>query len=198
MEVVMPGSRIARRIGIDRNPLRRRSDRVEAWLRLVVLTTVLLAAPFVVWGTSHVAYRNAVAAAQRELHQTRYRVTAVLLEDATGLYYSDTVRPQPESVQARWTAPDGTPRTGQVLVPSPANAGSEVRVWTNRHGDLADPPESHDPVSTAVTAGLAAFAGLGAVAACLLLVIRLGLNRRRMAIWQTEWIIVEPRWSGRR
>ena len=43
-------------------------------------------------------------------------------------------------VDARWRAPDGQVRTGEVFVLVGAAAGSTVLVWTNQAGQLADPP----------------------------------------------------------
>ena len=45
-----PGTRLARcarRLGFDRNPLRRRTDRVEAAIRLATLILLLVAVPIV-------------------------------------------------------------------------------------------------------------------------------------------------------
>jgi hypothetical protein len=47
-------------------------------------------------------------------------------------------------------------------------------------------------------AGFATALALLALIACLRLVVRNRLNKRRLAGWQTEWTLIEPRWSGRR
>src|SRR5215471_468881 len=36
---------LARRLGLDRNPLRRRSDRAEAWIRIALVLAFLIGAP---------------------------------------------------------------------------------------------------------------------------------------------------------
>ena len=49
--------------------------------------------------------------------------------------------------QARWKAPDGQVRTGQVFVLSGAPAGSTVMVWVNQAGQLTDSPLQHSQVT---------------------------------------------------
>ena len=48
---------------------------------------------------------------------------------------------------ARWKAPDGQVRTGQVFVPAGTPAGSTVMVWANQAGQLTDPPLQHSQVT---------------------------------------------------
>src|SRR6185503_606504 len=128
-----------------------------------------------------------------------YPVDAVLLEDAVGLAY---VRGEeagwPVPARARWTAPDGHQRTGDVVTDTAADAGTVIVIWTDVHGDIVDTTHGRTPAGAAVGAGLAVTLGVGAVYTSLLLVIRRTLHRRRMASWQLEWTVVEPRWSGRR
>ena len=38
-------TRLARALGLDRNPLRRASDRAEAWIRIALLAVFLIAGP---------------------------------------------------------------------------------------------------------------------------------------------------------
>jgi hypothetical protein len=191
-------NRLARRIGLDRNPLRRRTDRVEAWLRLVLAFALAICGPVLVCWVGAVAYRSALAAAEHD-RERLFAVDAVLMEDAVGLAY---VRGEdgvwPVSVMARWTAPNGGQRTGKVVTETAGAAGSVVVIWTDARGDLVDTANSPSPSGAALGAGLATALGLAAVYASVLLVIRRSLNRRRMASWQLEWAVVEPRWSSRR
>jgi hypothetical protein len=68
----------------------------------------------------------------------------VLLQNAPATLYSEYV--QPEAL-ARWTAPDGSPRTGQVAVNRGARAGSTVPVWTSDSGRPTSPPLRRDQVT---------------------------------------------------
>jgi hypothetical protein len=191
-------NRLARRLGLDRNPLRRRTDRVEAWLRLALACAVVLCGPVLIGWAGTAAYRSVLAATDRERARL-YQVDAVLLQDAVGLAY---VRGEeagwPVPTRARWTAPDGRQRTGELVTETAAPAGSEIVIWTDLHGDIVDTTHGRTPAGAAVGAGLAVGLAIAGVYSSLLLVIRRSLNRRRMASWQLEWTVVEPRWSGRR
>jgi hypothetical protein len=57
----MPGrprglTRLARALGLDRNPLRRATDRAEAWIRAGLLAVFLIAGPMVALSAGHWAY----------------------------------------------------------------------------------------------------------------------------------------------
>jgi len=199
MEVAMLARWIVRRLGLDGNPLRRRTDRVETWLTVAMTAALLVTGPFVVWKAGTAAHRSTVSAIERDNRQPRFRLHAVLLADVVDSRDAgELVRPQYEPVAASWTAPDGTPRTGQVVPQFPADAGTAILIWTNGRGELTRPPHPHNPTGAALKAGLGAAVGLVTGVACLLLLIRRRLDMRRMASWQIEWIFVEPRWSGRR
>src|SRR5271165_690061 len=63
----MPGrrpttARLARFLGFDRNPLRRGSDRAEAWIRVSLLAAFLIAGPLAALGAGHWAYHAGIAA----------------------------------------------------------------------------------------------------------------------------------------
>ena len=191
--------RIARGLGLDRNPLRRRSDRIGRWTTLAMALVVLVTGPLLVWRTGKAAYRSTAAAVARDRQQQRFAVDAVLQQDAVITDAADgrTVW-QPDPVPARWTAPDGTARTGPVRPDTGGPAGSVVVIWTDRHGDLVAPPTRRDPVVTAIAAGMATAGITGGAVGLLALLVRRRRHRRRMADWQFEWMLVEPRWSGRR
>jgi hypothetical protein len=184
---------------VDRNPLRRRTDRIEAWVTIAVMSVVLLVAPVVAWRAGAVAYDGEYSASEREKHVQRFQVEAVLLEDTSDhvvAYGQAGVWQDP--VPARWTAPDGRSRTGSVVPQSRGSAGTTIPIWTDPQGNLLAPPASYSPHALAFGAGLAAALGLVGTAALVLMLIRKRLDERRMTSWQTEWMLVEPGWSGRR
>ena len=196
-----PGRRLARRLGVDRNPLRRRTDRVEASVTLVVALMLLALGPVVVWRVSAAGYHDAASAAERDRRRQLFEVPAVLLDDSakylTGSDGSDAP-PAQGPVPARWTAPDGSPRTGAVVPLADARAGATVPITVDARGDAVQPPVSADPVGSAISLGCAAGITLVAVAGGVLALTRTMLNRRRMRDWQHGWLVVERRWSGRR
>ncbi|GIJ72606.1 Rv1733c family protein [Virgisporangium ochraceum] len=189
--------RCARRAGIGRNPLRRPTDRFETWFTVLLTIAVLVTAPFAVWWCAGDAYERATSAADRQ-RDMLFLVQAVLLADADRAertYTDDGATLL--LVPARWTAPDGTVRTGQLEPPAYGRAGSTVAIWTDIRGNPMQPPTSN-PLGASVGVGLAVTSFAVVVYACVLAAVRRSLNRRRMAAWQREWRSVEPRWSGRR
>jgi hypothetical protein len=55
--------RLARALGLDRNPLRRATDRAEAWIRVGLLGIFLIAGPMATLGAGHWAYHAAITMA---------------------------------------------------------------------------------------------------------------------------------------
>ena len=185
--------RVLRGRRLDRNPLRRRSDRVETAVFGVLLAVFLAAAPFAAHAAGSWAYATSARAAQAEQAKVRH-VPATLL--AAAPVWTSTVAPD---VAARWRAPDGQVRTGEVFVPAGAAAGSTILVWINRAGQLADPPLGTSQL--AARAQMAAYAAAGSLAVILIAagwLARRSLDRRRLAAWDSDWLANGPRWSQRR
>jgi hypothetical protein len=185
----------------DRNQLRRRTDRIEARIIVIMLACMLLGAPILAVLVGH----TVLAAGTRKEQAaaaTLYRVPARLLTGPTkaealgsgqfSIVWSGTAR-------ARWTAPDGTQRTGEINVSSGANAGSTAWLWTNVDGRAASPPISR-PALTALAITLAAVTPLllGLLLAVGYRVARFGLDRSRLAEWERAWWLIGPEWTGRR
>ncbi|HEY6278354.1 MAG TPA: hypothetical protein VIX86_18715 [Streptosporangiaceae bacterium] len=192
------GGNLARRMRrwrLDRNPLRRPADRVEALLLAALAVAFLVSAPL----AAVAAGQSAAAAARHTEHvQASWRpATAVLLRNA----------PDPAQAQAslaplvlaRWRAPDGVARTGEVYAQAGARAGSSVPIWVTRSGQPVPFPMMGSDVTIRVAlAALLATTVTAVVLALLGLVGRWLLDRRRMAAWDARWAITEPQWSGRR
>ncbi|MQY36601.1 hypothetical protein SRB17_46030 [Streptomyces sp. RB17] len=176
------------------NPLRRREDVVEAWLVLAVWIVVVAGGAVVGVLTARAA--GDVFTAQRA---HRHPVRAVLLADAP----RDTAAAWPADglvrATVRWTAPDGTTRTGDTLVDNGLRAGARLVVWQDDHGGLS-PTKPTNPTEGAIEAALfgatAALAVAGPVYGAGVLG-RAWLDRRRLARWDREWDLVEPRWGHR-
>ena len=190
--------RLVRGRRLDRNPLRRACDRAETVVLGVLITGFLAAAPF----AAHAAGNWAYAASAREAQAQRAglsEVPATLLRvPPQGDSYpgAGTV---PPSVEARWRAPDGQVRTGELFVPSGATAGSTVPVWVNKAGRLAVPPLSRAQLAT--RAQLAAELAAGSLVIALAVaawLTRRAFDRRRMVAWDADWLATGPRWSPRR
>jgi hypothetical protein len=76
-----PAARLARALGLDGNPLRRASDRAEAWIRVGVLVVFLAAGPPAAIGAGHWAYHAEITAARVQAARAG---TAAPLHSLTG------------------------------------------------------------------------------------------------------------------
>jgi hypothetical protein len=189
-------ARLLRGLRLDRNPLRRGSDRAETVVLGALLAAFLAAAPF----AAHVAGSWAHASAVRDAQAQRaslHQVTATLLRAAPVL--SSYGSASGFTVEARWRAPDGRVRTGELFVTADMAAGHSARIWVDRAGRLTSPPLSQDQVAGRVQ--LAAGVAVGGLAVVLIMaawLARRGIDRRRMAAWDADWLANGPRWSPRR
>ncbi len=187
-------SRLVRGRRPDRNPLRRGSDRAETAVLGVLLAAFLAGAPFAAHAAGSWTYADSAREAQAQqavLHQVSATLLQAAAPVASGGYGFDA--------NARWKAPDGHVRTGQVFVPGIAAAGSKVMVWVTQAGQLTNPPLQYGQVTGRVVS--AQVLAVGALAVTLLIVgwaARWALDRRRLAAWDAEWLATGPRWSPRR
>jgi hypothetical protein len=174
----------------DRNPLRRRCDRVEAAILAGLLALFLIGGPLAGLVAGRWAYDNGQAAKHGELAAWR-QVPAVLLTTASQqpVWFEATAR-------ARWTAPDGVERTGLIPAPNGSAAGTTIKVWVSMAGWLRGPPLQPSQVDgQTVQAVLLALYILVVVLLCAGLVAHRVIDRRRMAAWDTEWRAIGPKWS---
>jgi hypothetical protein len=190
--------RTIRLMGWGRNPLRRRSDRIEGWLSVLFLGVMFVIGPWAASHAAHAVYRDDLRATAWE-RQHRFRVDAVLVRDARPDPH-DSTTPPPENVPtvARWTGRDATVHTGTVYVPEGSRAGTVVRIWINDQSLVSVPPGRRSP---RMDAGMAAVLLLGGIAgglAGIRRVIRWQLDRRRLRAWQLEWMMVGPGWTRQR
>jgi len=186
--------RLSRRLGMDGNPLRRRADRIEAWLAPAAIAVFLALCPVAAVGVSAWVHANnaAVQRAERSWHP----VKAVLLRAAPGPAETDGgANTWTVWTQARWSV-GGVQRTGAVPVPAKSAAGSTHTVWLNRAGAVEAPPASPSQVAgLADTATSIALTALAVLLAGLTWLIRRALDRRRLARWESAWLTTGPRWS---
>jgi hypothetical protein len=191
--------RIARRMGWSHNPLRRTSDRVEAWATMVLIVVMILIAPWLAAKAAHGMYRDDIrTTAYEEAH--RFAVRAVLLEDAS--WYADSTeasRPPPDFVPtlARWSFPDGIVHTETVLAHVGQRAGSTMVIWVDDRGVVSGAPGHRSPWTDAMLAGVLTLCAVAGGLAGVRGVILWMLNRHRLRSWQAEWTAVERRWSDR-
>ncbi|MGP7998182.1 MAG: hypothetical protein ACLPKI_12765 [Streptosporangiaceae bacterium] len=193
-----PRPRWLREVWPDHNPLRRTSDRAEAAILAAALIVFLACAPLV----TMLAWHWADAAALRVQHGQQsswHQVSAVLLADArpgVDIGYGGVIG---ADVRARWTAPDGKIRTGDVATPASALAGSTVRIWVNESGTLTGPPlRDVQATGQAMLAAVVAPFALGVALICTVSLARQALDRHRLAEWDADWQATGPRWNSHR
>ncbi|POX46336.1 hypothetical protein C3489_32140 [Streptomyces sp. Ru71] len=169
-----------------RNPLKRRADKVEAWVVLVVWTCTVVAGVLAGLG----AARSVEQGLARERAEWR-PVVAHLTERAPGAAGGDRVW-----AEVSWRAADGSAHAGQVRVRPGSAAGGPVTVWTDPRGRLVAKPAtaaqarlrsvllgSLAGVSTAIVPFVAGRALCGR------------LEQRRLDQWEAEWARFDPLWG---
>lgn len=180
------------------NPLCRRSDVAEAWVRRVTAGVLVGGTALTGIGVGAAVHDSELDAAEaqqaeRRVVPARLQVDAPAAEGVT----EDTADELRYSVPVRWTAPDGSDRSGTAPVRAGADKGDTVRIWVDRQGRPAEAPLSQlDVWAHTVVAGAAAGGGVSLAVG----VVRFGtlwvMNRRRMAAWEQEWQRVGPGWGG--
>jgi hypothetical protein len=186
-------------MGFDRNPLRRRTDRIQANLRVILVAVFVLGGPFVIVVVSHGVYAAGLRTARAQAAWRRAPAVALHVTVMATAWRQPPTAPGPVRLWVRWAAPDGVPRTGEVGYGGHAVRGSVVTVWVDASGRLV-----HPPLTRATAVARMAGAAMVAPAALALLLCLAGwavsrvLDLLRMARWEADWRAVEPEWSGRR
>ncbi|MGW1911719.1 Rv1733c family protein [Streptomyces sp. NPDC002076] len=176
-----------------RNPLRRHSDVVEAWIVLATWVIAVLGGAAV----GLVAAQSAGAAfAAREVQV--HAVSAVLTDGAArtpayGTGYDDGR----VWATVRWTDAHGTVHNDRAKVAPGAPTGSQVTVWTNHAGHVVSAPVTGAAADLqAALTGVLVAPSAGAAVWGAGWVVRSRLIKRRMAEWDEEWKQIGPRWGN--
>lgn len=176
-----------------RNPLRRGSDVVEAWVVLAAWVLALVGGVLV--------GLVAQGAVERDLDRQRVErrtVTAVLVENAQDKPSAAAVDDDRVWVKARWTGTDGSRHTGLIKVQPGAKARTPVEVWTDERGAVVSKPVTHGEARLqAVLSGVLCAVVTGGAVAGGAHAVRAGLDRWRREQWAAEWARVDTRWGGK-
>ncbi|MGY0022048.1 Rv1733c family protein [Streptomyces sp. YJ-C3] len=184
-----------------RNPLRRRTDLAEAWVALVALMLIVVAAP-VVGVVAGSLSRDALYRSVQEQRSLRHQVTATVVQKvAQPPLDSDpetsTARDAHSRVIATWKAPDGTAHRDRVIAAlNTPHTGDTFPLWIDGRGQVVGRPLDRTTATThAVLAGFgAAVAVTGLVEGTRRLVVW-RMVRRRYARWDQAWDIAGPDWG---
>lgn len=180
-----------------RNPLRRRTDVLQAWLGLGLLLAVLVVAPVVTVLVADAAHRHYEDTARRQ-SLTRYETTATLTRDAPRHPEpgSDEEKKTRYPAEVRFITREGRTRTTRTEVPPGLTAGNEVRVWVTTDGEATDPPLTREQIrSRSMGWALLAAVGVALTGAAAHALTALALRRRNLADWATAWAETAPRWT---
>lgn len=186
-----PGSvlSVLRRLGLDANPLRRRSDRLQSSLLVATAFLFLLGcvAGVLVGGSS---YRGGLAAEQRAADG--YHVSARIVS-VTAWAAADGGGYMPASARVTWSDRRGGRHAQDVVVAG--YPGQRVRLWVDAGGTASAKPYSHGKTVTwAVVSGAATVVLVAGGVLSGYLGLVLLIDRRRYALWEREWLVVEPGW----
>ncbi|WP_314219638.1 Rv1733c family protein [Streptomyces zaehneri] len=181
------------------NPLRRRSDVVEAWTALFVAVLLLVAVPLAGALAGQWGHADAQAVADR-LRAERHRVRAEVVGHPPEVLPSvEGVRQQMSTVAVRWNPPGEPARTATARVPAGTRAGEMVDVWFDTRGrNVAPPPNDTMVWQHTLTMGACAAGGAAVVVLFGHAVIRRVAMRHRLGEWEREWARTEPQWTRRR
>jgi hypothetical protein len=108
-------ARLARALGLDSNPLRRASDRAEAYLRIGLVAIFLIAGPLAAQGAGHWDYHAEITRATVQAMRT-HRANAVPLQPAVAMAGpADADGSMWTGTGARWEGAGSSVRSGEVL-----------------------------------------------------------------------------------
>ncbi|MFI7687947.1 hypothetical protein ACIBQ6_02695 [Nonomuraea sp. NPDC049655] len=192
---------LARRVRLyrpDGNPLRRRSDRLEA-LAVLVTGLVVLAGVWPAVLVGRLAYEGALH--EESAHAVgRHQVRATLLADAPAARVALTEMPVGEQrAMASWTTSSGAARSGPVPVPGVARAGSTVPLWIDAAGRPVPPPTARTVLRTrGVVTGLLLMSVIALAAAGGFAAFRWWTDQRRYREWEVQWARAGEDWGRRR
>jgi len=189
-------TRLARRLWMGNNRLRRRVDRIEAWITGGLIAAFLVGAPLSLIAAGRWAQQG--GAREQLAEQSWHQVPGVVLRVVPaqpqfefGLPWNTDIL-----VVARWAAPGRRDRVGEVPVPASTTAGQRVRVWVDASGQATGPPILRvQLLKREVGAEALAPVTLGILLLGVGWLVRLVMNRRRLAGWEAGWASIGPRWT---
>ena len=192
-------TRLARRLWMGGSPLRRRTDRIEAWITAGLLAVFLAGAPLA--GIAAGRWVQQGGLREQRAQQSWHQVPAVLLQSApplSSVYFRTSWNPEVQ-VLARWPGPGGRARTGEVWVPPALQAGQTTPVWVNGSGRPTGPPLGWSAlVKREIGAGILAPLALAVLLLGVARAVRWAMDRRRLAGWESGWALIGPRWTKHR
>ena len=166
---------------LGRNPLVRRSDRVEALAVALAIVIAVVATPIA--GAIGTSVHDARTLFYAEEAENRHQVTATAIENGSVVVPRDSVS---FSGRAKWSIA-GSEHIGAIEWPDQAKVGEQQDIWVDSQGEPVGPPPPPSRADTdAVAIALTVWFGVAAAAAGFVYVLRRQLDRRRYADWDRE------------
>jgi hypothetical protein len=194
-----PRPTLRRRLGLERNELRRRVDRVQRCMALCLLVIMLaVVTPFAVWGARW-TYDTGLRAERYERADRRQVVATVVQTGGVGSAGDRYVH---ETVQATWPRPGARDTTGNATTNTQAQAtrtgtlpswkdamvGAKKRIWVTMNGEVTGQPRAHSRTVSDAGYTAASIVLIGAVPFLLAYVLlRRRCDRHRYKMWDAEW-----------
>jgi hypothetical protein len=176
----------------SRSPLVRRSDRLEASVKLMALiVALLLIAPAAAFGTSvHDQERQVAARQSAEWHTV----------DATAADNSLVISRFGAAgfrTHVHWRA-GGSDHNAWFVGPKNLRVGDQTSVWVNSRGDYVGSPLTRDQVSAAAFGAAALFwLSLTGSLYAMVQTLRWWLDHKRYGMWAAEWRELDRDGKGR-
>ncbi|WP_206509203.1 hypothetical protein C5142_19145 [Rhodococcus sp. BGS-1C] len=167
----------------SRNPLLRRSDRIQSRVRAMTFTLLALMLPLSVWlaASTMSAQQDRVAEQQLSRHSVTAVTTTEARADAAAApteFGAQTVA----SVDATWTFRGD--HDGQVTAEVGTPAGTEIAIWVDDSGERSLPPITSTDVLVATTfIGFGSFFAVGTLLMGTYAAVRFRLDAEREAEW---------------
>jgi len=166
---------------LGRNPLVRRSDRVEAIAFVIAVIVAVVAIP--VAGAIGTSVHDAHSRTHAEQMHMRHQVVATAV--ASG-HLVTRVQDLTFTAEAAW-ADSGRVHRGVIPWSDWANVGDQQSIWVNDRGENVGPPSSPSRANgEAIGVALSVWVGLTEAAAAFVYLVRRWLNHARFAQWDRE------------
>jgi hypothetical protein len=185
---------VLRRFTLGSGPLKRTSDRLQFLARVLLVCSVAAAFPVALVVGSVVHAQALTEATAQALG--RHQVDAELLADPPAFTSVADDVPHTLRAPAVWRRSSGGERSGLVVVPVGARAGSTVPIWVDQDGDLTTRPlDSGDAVTRAVGMAVGTYLLASSLAVGVYLAFLAALEHSRLRRWAADWAVTEPVWT---
>ncbi|MQA96914.1 MAG: hypothetical protein GEV11_20555 [Streptosporangiales bacterium] len=190
-----PIRRLRSYLGLDRNPLRRRRDRVEARIRLVLAAVLVLGGPALTLWSSGRVHDDLMARARAQ--QAEHRQVTAVVSAPREHPISELDGGRQTVVDATVALPSGGHKKVRIAVPDGTAPGDTVTIWMDGHDAVVQRPLTADDAHwTAVFTAmviplLLAMAVCGAASG-----VRALCMRRAEHDWERDWALADIQWRG--